>query len=47
MTVEKSIIMFYTYKKLQGSQTGLGGKKIAFKFYTYKKLQGSQTILGH
>ena len=29
VTVEKSIIMFYTYKKLQGSQTGLGGKKIA------------------
>ena len=35
--------MFYTYKKLQGSQTNKLRTKSLDKFYTYKKLQGSQT----
>ena len=34
---------FYTYKKLQGSQTFRMQKKREYEFYTYKKLQGSQT----
>ena len=34
---------FYTYKKLQGSQTFLVVFKFYIWFYTYKKLQGSQT----
>ena len=37
-------IWFYTYKKLQGSQTNSYKDVIKTKFYTYKKLQGSQTI---
>ena len=35
---------FYTYKKLQGSQTAVIVTVCALKFYTYKKLQGSQTL---
>ena len=35
--------MFYTYKKLQGSQTDNNCFQIQIQFYTYKKLQGSQT----
>ena len=34
---------FYTYKKLQGSQTSVSIRIKTFMFYTYKKLQGSQT----
>ena len=34
---------FYTYKKLQGSQTIDQRNNYKFMFYTYKKLQGSQT----
>ena len=34
---------FYTYKKLQGSQTAHVPQRNPEKFYTYKKLQGSQT----
>ena len=34
---------FYTYKKLQGSQTLQLKEKDKSEFYTYKKLQGSQT----
>ena len=34
---------FYTYKKLQGSQTAFSFIASIPKFYTYKKLQGSQT----
>ena len=34
---------FYTYKKLQGSQTRLDITLPRITFYTYKKLQGSQT----
>ena len=36
---------FYTYKKLQGSQTRAGEFGCIIQFYTYKKLQGSQTTL--
>ena len=36
--------MFYTYKKLQGSQTICQVLFISGLFYTYKKLQGSQTV---
>ena len=39
--------MFYTYKKLQGSQTAQGIKIKDNGFYTYKKLQGSQTSNGY
>ena len=39
--------MFYTYLKLQGSQTKTSPTKRAFEFYTYLKLQGSQTSNGH
>ena len=35
--------VFYTYKKLQGSQTMLIKSMTENQFYTYKKLQGSQT----
>ena len=35
--------MFYTYKKLQGSQTKAINDTLYYRFYTYKKLQGSQT----
>ena len=35
---------FYTYKKLQGSQTFLLAVLLNHLFYTYKKLQGSQTL---
>ena len=38
---------FYTYKKLQGSQTTKLDEKSDYEFYTYKKLQGSQTSNGH
>ena len=38
--------MFYTYKKLQGSQTFPYVHKTWLSFYTYKKLQGSQTLGG-
>ena len=34
---------FYTYKKLQGSQTVAILEIEDEQFYTYKKLQGSQT----
>ena len=34
---------FYTYKKLQGSQTLSAFVDSPDLFYTYKKLQGSQT----
>ena len=34
---------FYTYKKLQGSQTQVFDIAVPPEFYTYKKLQGSQT----
>ena len=36
--------MFYTYKKLQGSQTKCVIDSFKIMFYTYKKLQGSQTL---
>ena len=36
--------LFYTYKKLQGSQTGDAWVSDNARFYTYKKLQGSQTL---
>ena len=35
--------LFYTYKKLQGSQTRFIEYPNWDMFYTYKKLQGSQT----
>ncbi len=35
---------FYTYKKLQGSQTYNTEAEQKNAFYTYKKLQGSQTV---
>ena len=35
---------FYTYSKLQGSQTGSAADMAKLAFYTYSKLQGSQTI---
>ena len=35
---------FYTYKKLQGSQTLYSICMSYLWFYTYKKLQGSQTF---
>ena len=38
--------MFYTYKKLQGSQTNKHKATATVEFYTYKKLQGSQTKKG-
>ena len=38
-----SLGKFYTYKKLQGSQTYQVLPLTAHQFYTYKKLQGSQT----
>ena len=38
--------MFYTYKKLQGSQTVTAHSISDVRFYTYKKLQGSQTLTG-
>ena len=34
---------FYTYSKLQGSQTKRTAAAVFFLFYTYSKLQGSQT----
>ena len=37
-------IGFYTYKKLQGSQTTFLKVLVSSMFYTYKKLQGSQTL---
>ena len=37
--------MFYTYLKLQGSQTFESDSSGATKFYTYLKLQGSQTLI--
>ena len=39
--------VFYTYKKLQGSQTGMRIVDGEIQFYTYKKLQGSQTSNGY
>ena len=36
---------FYTYSKLQGSQTELAVEPEKKTFYTYSKLQGSQTHL--
>ena len=39
------IALFYTYKKLQGSQTLLTTPNFLLLFYTYKKLQGSQTLV--
>ena len=39
--------MFYTYKKLQGSQTYINDIVYHCMFYTYKKLQGSQTSNGY
>ena len=35
--------MFYTYSKLQGSQTSFQTLSEDVMFYTYSKLQGSQT----
>ena len=35
---------FYTYKKLQGSQTVFLPVDVVIMFYTYKKLQGSHTL---
>ena len=35
--------MFYTYYKLQGSQTVSSPVELSTTFYTYYKLQGSQT----
>ena len=37
------IFLFYTYSKLQGSQTALQPFFSVPLFYTYSKLQGSQT----
>ena len=39
--------MFYTYLKLQGSQTDIPLNSYAAEFYTYLKLQGSQTSNGY
>ena len=39
--------MFYTYLKLQGSQTQEAYCCEWQEFYTYLKLQGSQTSNGH
>ena len=39
--------MFYTYSKLQGSQTTSAMNDYDRKFYTYSKLQGSQTAFEH
>ena len=36
-------VKFYTYLKLQGSQTAVCLNNRFQKFYTYLKLQGSQT----
>ena len=36
-------LLFYTYSKLQGSQTGSKAGPDLAEFYTYSKLQGSQT----
>ena len=36
--------MFYTYLKLQGSQTLFNETVTGLPFYTYLKLQGSQTV---
>ena len=38
--------VFYTYSKLQGSQTMVIFKSVYLLFYTYSKLQGSQTAVG-
>ena len=38
------MLTFYTYLKLQGSQTPKLLYQTGKKFYTYLKLQGSQTI---
>ena len=38
---------FYTYLKLQGSQTEFSNQLYSEQFYTYLKLQGSQTSNGH
>ena len=43
MGIIELVVEFYTYKKLQGSQTALAVGKSLPLFYTYKKLQGSQT----
>ena len=40
-------IPFYTYLKLQGSQTNRAKSMMNNMFYTYLKLQGSQTSNGH
>ena len=39
--------MFYTYYKLQGSQTASQQQQELLSFYTYYKLQGSQTSNGY
>ena len=41
------IVMFYTYYKLQGSQTLQVAECCIPSFYTYYKLQGSQTSNGY
>ena len=38
-------MVFYTYSKLQGSQTRSTLASGVIPFYTYSKLQGSQTII--
>ena len=43
MQLSQNKKLFYTYKKLQGSQTIMGIIELVVEFYTYKKLQGSQT----
>ena len=40
-------MLFYTYLKLQGSQTQPKKVNLIEQFYTYLKLQGSQTSNGH
>ena len=45
MVVINILIAFYTYKKLQGSQTPHEVANLVEQFYTYKKLQGSQTAI--
>ena len=43
MLMNKVQLMFYTYLKLQGSQTAFVVVPVPLRFYTYLKLQGSQT----
>ena len=43
--LKETEVTFYTYSKLQGSQTSIINNGENAEFYTYSKLQGSQTCL--